>query len=188
MLGLQRSAGNAAVRGLIGRSVVQREVSEAQADRIAGQLHEAMAGWGTDEEAIYGASRDARRRISTRSGRRTPGCRSTGLEADLRDELTDSEMARAQQLMAAAPAAAAGTGEDRWAARKDRARDVAAQLRDAMAGWGTAESQLLNALTGRSRYEIVEIAGEYADPHRSRSRGRPARRVRAATTSTRRSA
>lgn len=162
MLGLQRSAGNAAVRGLIGRSVVQREVSEAQADRIAGQLHEAMAGWGTDEEAIYGAL--SGRTPTDLDAIRTAYARlsSTGLEADLRDELTDSEMARAQQLMAAAPAAAAGTGEDRWAARKDRARDVAAQLRDAMAGWGTAESQLLNALTGRSRYEIVEIAGEYA--------------------------
>ena len=188
MLGLQRSAGNAAVRGLVGRAgraggmggtggiggvagavaarpsraVVQREVSEAQADRLAGQLHEAMAGWGTDEEAIYGAL--SGRTASDLDAIRAAYARlsSTGLEADLRDELTDDEMAHVQQLMASAPAAAAAaTAEDRWAARKERARDVAAQLRDAMAGWGTEEAQLINALTGRSPYEVVEIAGEY---------------------------
>lgn len=181
MLGLQRSAGNAAVRGLVGRAgrpvaaggsagrgprptqaVVQRDVSEAQADRLAGQLHEAMEGWGTDEEAIYGALSGRTR--TDLDAIRTAYARlsSAGLEADLQDELTDDELAHVRQLMASAPAAEAGTAEDRWAARKDRARDVAAQLRDAMQGWGTEEAQLLNALTGRSPYEIVEIAGEYA--------------------------
>lgn len=181
MLGLQRSAGNAAVRGLVGRAgrpvaaggsagrgprptqaVVQRNVSEAQADRLAGQLNEAMEGWGTDEEAIYGALSGRTR--TDLDAIRTAYARlsSAGLEADLQDELTDDELAHVRQLMASAPAAGAGTTEDRWAARKDRARDVAAQLRDAMQGWGTEEAQLLNALTGRSPYEIVEIAGEYA--------------------------
>jgi peptidoglycan hydrolase-like protein with peptidoglycan-binding domain len=172
VLGLQRAAGNAAVRGLVGggpasraSAAVQREVSPSQAEGIAGQLHEAMAGWGTDEEAIYGAlsgrTREDLDLIRTAYARVS----SAGLDADLQDELTVDEMARVTRLMAtgAAPAAGAApaTGEERAAARENRARDVAGQLRDAMAGWGTAESQIFNALTGRTPHEIVQIAGEY---------------------------
>lgn len=169
LLGLQRAAGNAAVRGLLlGRApapragaIVQREISASQAESVAGQLHEAMEGWGTDEDAIYGALSGRTRTDLDQIRAAYARLSSAGLEADLRDELTDDEMARVTRLMASGPAAEGGTNEDRWAARKDRARDVAAQLRDAMQGWGTAESQLLNALTGRTPYEIVEIASEY---------------------------
>ena len=179
LMGLQRAAGNVAVGRLVRREAirppvqravtairlpVQRAVTPEQATSIAARLREAMAGWGTDEEAIYGA-------LSGRTASDLAAIREayallspTGLDADLRDELTDDELAHVQSLMASATAAgtaAGATPEERYQARKNRARDVAGQLQEAMAGWGTDETQLINALAGRTPYEIVEIAGEY---------------------------
>ena len=169
VLSLQRSAGNAAVRSLVDRAgrtpalSVQREVSVDQAGRIAERLHDAMKGWGTDEEAIYGA-------LSGRSQTDVDAITlaykkysEDGLDADLKDELTDSEYAHVKQLLRTAPAATEGNREDQWGQRTTRAKDVATQLKEAMEGWGTEEDQIFNALEGREPYEIVEIAREYTN-------------------------
>src|SRR5829696_5331170 len=117
MLGLQRAAGNAAVLGLVARAsdhrpppaaarphvaaarpvpappLVQRQVTEAQAESLAGQLFEAMDGWGTDEDAIYGAlsGRTQEDLVAIRAAYATRSA--PGLDADLSDDLTASELA-----------------------------------------------------------------------------------------------
>ena len=52
---IQRTAGNRAASAVVQRLTVQRAISADQAGAIARQLEDAMSGWGTDEEAIYGA-------------------------------------------------------------------------------------------------------------------------------------
>ena len=84
------------------------------------------------------------------------------LDADLRDELTDSEYAKVKSLIATALAErhrndAGGALE----ARKKRGIETAQQLYEAMRGWGTDETQLLNAIQGRSPRELIEIARQY---------------------------
>jgi hypothetical protein len=160
---LQGTAGNrATVQALrtTGAVTVQRAIGGDQAAATAGQLHKAMAGWGTDEEAIYGA-------LAGRTGddmgvirdtyRRTYG---NSLDAELRDELNDSEFARIKPVLEA-PADTTMAPLDREISAMDRSEAVAAQLRDAMAGWGTDETQIFNALTGRTPTEIEAIAAAY---------------------------
>ncbi len=138
-------------------------MSPVQADRVARQLLDAMDRWGTDEEAIYGAlSGRSRADLDAVIAAYQPIAMHGSLDADLEDELTSSELARARQLMSSAEAEAAVTNaEEALEQRAVRARDVARQLDEAMRNLGTDESQLINSLTGRSPYEIVEIAREY---------------------------
>ena len=78
-----------------GVPVVQRELSVSAAELIARRLHSAMEGWGTDEEAIYGA-------LSGRTPTDYQAIKEAyakvydhkDLDAELADELNDSEMAR----------------------------------------------------------------------------------------------
>jgi peptidoglycan hydrolase-like protein with peptidoglycan-binding domain len=189
IVALQRLAGNRAVGNMMARRagrpaaasipaaapstpaptarhpVIQRAISPEMADSIANRLSKAMRGWGTDEEAIYGA-------LSGRSvddlnliiDKYKPLAMKGGLVADLKDELTDSEYARVKALTDTAVTEAKATSpEDVLAAGQKRGRETAAQLQEAMRGWGTDESQLLNALQGRSPHELVEIARQYKD-------------------------
>ncbi|HYO43978.1 MAG TPA: peptidoglycan-binding protein [Candidatus Limnocylindrales bacterium] len=180
VLGLQRTAGNAAVGRLVRgpsmerqrasggalRPTVQRVISAEQAGRVARQLLDAMDRWGTDEEAIYGALSGRRKAdLDAIVAAYGPIAMHGSLDADLADELTESELARVRGLMASAAAetAAAGDQEQQLALRTARAQDIARQLDEAMRDAGTDETQLINALTGRSPFEIVEIARAYAD-------------------------
>ncbi len=179
MLGLQRTAGNAAVGRLVRRAAagappvtggasrpaVQRVMSADQAGRIARQLLDAMDRWGTDEEAIYGALSGRRRAdLDAVIAAYQPIAMHGSLDADLEDELTESELARARQLMSTATDdGAVANAEEALEQRAVRARDVARQADEAMRDLGTDETQLINALTGRTPYEIMEIAREYHD-------------------------
>ncbi len=161
---LQRSAGNrATVEAIRSGAVVQRAVTVQQADAIARRLHDAMEGWGTDEEAVYGAL----------SGR-TPGdveairdaylrLYDTTLQSDIDDEFSGDELARANRLLqgSAAPAENATPAEKETATTR-RAGEIAAHLKEAMEGWGTEEDEIFNALEGRTAAELSEIAREYA--------------------------
>ena len=175
VLELQRSAGNAAVAEMLDSAgdprrsagggpprTVQRAISGEQADRIARQLDNAMEGWGTDEEAIYGAlsgrSKADIERIRTAY---LPFADEGSLDADLRDELTDGEMARVTRIIDAAVDEEAGTPEETAARRAGRAKSVAQQLDEAMRDLGTEEDQIYNVLTGRTPHEMVGIAREY---------------------------
>jgi hypothetical protein len=160
---LQAQAGNrATVQRIRDGAVVQRELTIGQAATIAARLHDAMEGWGTDEDAIYGALTS-----------RTPDdieeikdayfiAYDTTLLADLRDEMSGDELARAERLLqgTAAPGARA-TAAETAAATRATARAIAEQLRDAMAGLGTEEDQIYNALEGRTQGEIGAIRTEY---------------------------
>ncbi|HEV8545881.1 MAG TPA: peptidoglycan-binding protein [Candidatus Limnocylindrales bacterium] len=145
--------------------MVQRAVNAAQADSIAHRLDKAMRGWGTDEEAIYGAlSGRTRPDLDLITSAYQPLSQEGSLDADLRSELTDGEYAHVTALLNSAVAAeTATTPEAAVAARVSRGRDVATQLHEAMRGLGTDETQLLNSLAGRTPYDIVEIARQYHD-------------------------
>jgi hypothetical protein len=72
----------------------------AAAEQAARQLHRAMDQWGTDEEAIFaaltGRTKDERDAIKAAYSRITRG---RSLEADLRDELSGSELTEALRLL-----------------------------------------------------------------------------------------
>lgn len=129
------------------------------ADMIAAQLDDAMRGLGTDETAIYGALtgrttaelqaiKDAYRR---RTGRE--------LEADLRDELSGSELTRALRLLnqgMLAPEdelylAMAGLGTD---------EDTIFRVLDAMAGSSTAITAMETAYRTKYGDLIADLRGD----------------------------
>jgi len=152
---LQSAAGNRATG-----TVVQRAIGWSQAEVLARRLEDAMAGLGTDEEAIYGALagrtaddmkdiRDCYRQLFGGS-----------LDAALRDELTDDEFERIRGVLEA-PAEATMNAGERQRAAMDAAGAIAGQLHDAMEGLGTEEDQIFNALTGRTPSEIEEISRTY---------------------------
>lgn len=120
-----------------------------------------MSGWGTDEEAIYGA-------LSGRTGGDMQAIRDAyrrlfgeDLDAELRDELNDSELARVTAMMPKAADESKLSDADRAADASNRARVVASQIRDAIDGLGTEEAQIYNSLTGRTSAELNEIARQY---------------------------
>jgi hypothetical protein len=147
-----------------GVPVVQRELSVGAAELIARRLHAAMEGWGTDEEAIYGA-------LSGRTPTDYQAIKEAyahvydhkDLDAELADELNASELARVRAGLAATREASTLPADQQGAARVERARAIAQQLIDAMRGWGTDETQIYNALEGRSQDEVDEIRRQYYD-------------------------
>jgi hypothetical protein len=118
---------------------------EDRATVIANQLEAAMAGLGTDEDAIYtaltGRSTAELRAIEIRFRLLT----GFALNVRLRDELTDAEYTQAQRLLY--PLADA-----------DR---IAILLRDAVQGSGTDELEIQAILTGRTPAELTLINTAY---------------------------
>ena len=160
---LQASAGNRATAQAVTQGpVVQRFLAVPQAETIARRLHDAMAGWGTDEEAIYGA-------LSGRTPTDYQAIKEAyahlydhkDLDAELADELNDSEMAKVRRQLESTREASTLPADQQGAAQVERAQAIAQQLRDAMKGWGTEEDQIYNALEGRTENEISEIRRQY---------------------------
>ena len=161
---LQAMAGNrATVQALRPGRPVQRVIDAGQAAALAARLNEAMEGWGTDEEAVYGA-------LTSRTPEDLDAIREAyflnynkSLLDDINDEFSGDELARVLRLLqgTAGPAATATPAETAVAGASN-ARAIAEQLRDAMAGWGTEEAQIFNALEGRTPTELNEIARQYA--------------------------
>jgi len=146
---LQRQAGPAPAGG---------GLSEAMLQQIARRLREAMAGWGTDEEAIYSsmagrtqAQVDAIARVYRQRYQRD-------LAADLQSELNDSELRRLATLSPGAAPGAGGTAAEQSAGL---ASVVAVQLDEAMRGAGTDEESIYAALTGRTEAERRAIKDAY---------------------------
>lgn len=112
---------------------------------IANRLEAAVEGLGTDEDAIYAALtghsdaelRSIEQRFQLLTGQE--------LAARLRDELTDAEYARVQQLLHPTP----------------NPERIARRLRAAVQGPGTRERAILAALTGRSPAELVQVRTDY---------------------------
>lgn len=160
---LQAAAGNrAAVQALRPGIAVQRAVSLGQAAALAARLHEAMEGWGTDEDAVYGA-------LSGRTPEDLDAIRDAyflaydrSLLSDINDDFSGDELARVMGLLEGHPApTATATPEETTAATTTRAREIAEHLREAMRGLGTAETEIFNALEGRTPDELGAIKREY---------------------------
>ena len=132
--------------------MVQKKEMAFDADLIAVQLRNAMEGLGTDEAAIYAAMAgrtDAQVTLIAEAYLKLTG---RGLQADLEDELTRSELlALAQYSQVLGDTAG------------HRATAVAMQLRDAMEGWGTDENAIYVALQGRSTDELEKIGAAYLE-------------------------
>ncbi len=102
---------------------------------IKEDLREAMSGWGTDEDAIYSRLR----RASQAELQQVLG--DSGLMAELRDELNQSEMSRVLDMLQA---------------------PVADKLRLAMQGWGTDEGYIHRTLANASAAELQAVANDNA--------------------------
>ena len=160
MLAMQAHAGNAATQRLA-RQAAPGGLATSQAESIARRLEDAMSGWGTDEEAIYGAlsGRTAADMVVIRQAYQR--LFSENLDAELRDELNDEELARVTQMMAPVADESAQTEREQQVAAMNRGRVIVEQLVDAMEGLGTEEDQIFNALMGRTREEVREIRAQY---------------------------
>ncbi len=174
LVDLQATAGNRATVEALQRSpaagagparptpiIVQRAVSAEQATTIARRLEDAMKGWGTDEEAIYGALAGRTAADMDEIRKAYKSSYNKNLDAELRDELNDSELARVSQSMAPTADESKLTEAERLSAATDRAKAAAAHLKEAMAGWGTEEDEIFNVLEGREPEEILAIQREY---------------------------
>lgn len=142
------AGGNQAVQRLVGRAagVVQRSALPAPDNTaIAEQVHAAMAGWGTDEEAIFVALQQLRRDAAAITAAKAAYRSAYGadLEVDLRDELSGSELDLALELIGAGTAAAVPSGPPATPAEHETA---AKRLHEAMAGWGTDEEAVYAVL------------------------------------------
>jgi hypothetical protein len=126
--------------------------------QIARRLREAMAGWGTDEEAIYAALAGRTQAQVDEIARVYREMYQRLLIDDLQDELNESEMARLALSSPTAAPGAGGTAEEQAAGLADVA---AAQLESAMSGAGTDEAAIFSTLTGRTLAERRAIKAAY---------------------------
>jgi hypothetical protein len=118
---------------------------EDRATVAANQIQAAVAGPGTDEEAIYSALTGRTEAELQDIARRYKLLAGEELDARLRDELTDSEYARTQLLLHPL----------------NTPERVARALRDAVEGPGTNESAIMAILTGRPAAELPLIRAAY---------------------------
>ncbi len=150
----------------VDRSLVQRKVppSTAPADgglnqdmlrQIARRLREAMAGWGTDEEAIYSSFSGRTQEQVDAIARVYQEMFQRSLIDDLRDELTDAEM---QHLAIFSPTVSTQEGVEPSRSLADM---IAYQLNQAMDRIGTDEESVYAALTGRTVAERQAIKAAY---------------------------
>ncbi|HWN71230.1 MAG TPA: DUF4157 domain-containing protein [Haliangium sp.] len=119
--------------------------------RLADQIHEAVDGLGTDEEAVYSALSALDHKKENIDELRTVYQAKFGasLEADIRDDFSGSELAHALGLLQAreeAKPAGAGAGAGAGAADVDYDK-LAAQIRAAVDGLGTDEEAVYSALS-----------------------------------------
>jgi hypothetical protein len=151
LLALQRTAGNATVRRLVasGAATIQRAPALTTDDytTLAANLHSAMAGWGTDEEAIF-VSLQKLEKDATAIAALKKAYQDTykeDLESEIRSELSGSELDLALELLGAG-----GTGKAPMVGGAPAgAADVEAaaqRLHTAMEGWGTDEEAVYAAL------------------------------------------
>jgi hypothetical protein len=129
--------------------------------QIARRLRAAMEGWGTDEEAIYSAlSGRTQEQVAAIARTYKEMYRGRDLLADLKDELSDSELRRLAIFNPpATPPTAAGAPRPK--PTNAQAEQAAHQLHRAMDRWGTDEEAIFAALTGRTKDERDAIKTAY---------------------------
>lgn len=134
-------------------------LSDEMLRQIARNLREAMAGLGTDEEAIYASlagrtqeQANAIKRVYTELFNRS-------LISDLQDDLNESEMKHLANISPIVDAKGAGTTPAQQSGQL--ADMIAAQLDKAMDQLGTDEDAIYAALTGRTVAERQAIKAAY---------------------------
>jgi hypothetical protein len=132
-------------------------LSEEMVRQIARSLRAAMAGPGTDEDAIYAAFAGRTQAQVDAIERVYNDMHGRNLSADLHDELTEAEL---RQLAVFGGASGASTAGGAGVAGT-LATQVADRLHRAMDRWGTDEEAVFAALTGRTADERREIAAAY---------------------------
>ena len=101
VLALQRSAGNAAVTDVVtrrgARGIQRAPLPDKDNEAIVARLHEAMAGWGTDEEAIFVSLQKLNKDAAAiaKDKELYKKTYSSELEDDIRDEMSGTELALA---------------------------------------------------------------------------------------------
>jgi hypothetical protein len=171
LLALQRTVGNAAIvrwgrivsagsGGVVAAPAVQRALSADDQTALAAQLHESMAGWGTDEEAIFSALQKLKKSAADATALKAAyqAAYSTSLEDDLRSEMSGSELALALELLGSGGSAVGGPPAG--------AADIEAtvtRLKAAFGGWGTDEEEVYACLIpfGRDAAKLATLRTTY---------------------------
>lgn len=147
-----------------GSSRLQRQaalgggLTDEMLKQVARRLRKAMAGWGTDEDAIYAAMAGRTQDQVNAIERAYRDLFGRDLGADLRDELNDSEL---RHLATLSPGAAPGAEGNAAEQSAGLAQMVALQLQRAIEGLGTDEESIHATLTGRTADERLAIKQAY---------------------------
>jgi hypothetical protein len=160
LIALQQTIGNEAVARLVQRRAregeprtLARTVAETlDYDRLVERIHDAIAGLGTDEEAVYSALQmcqgDATAIAELKSRYLTKY--SESLEDAIRGDFSGTELEYALQLLnAGTPGSAQAIGSVPANAAEWKA--AASRLRDAVEGWGTDEEAIYAVLRPLNR-------------------------------------
>ncbi len=174
VLGLQRAVGNAAlgrrlrpspltsgVTGLTGVPTIQRVLSPDDQTALAAQLHKAMQGLGTDEEAVFSALQKLNKNATDAAALKAAyrAAYSTALEDDLRSEMSGSELALALELLGEGGTAVGGPP-----AGPADINATVTRLEAAFAGLGTDEEAVYACLIpfGRDAAQLASLKSAYA--------------------------
>ncbi len=114
-------------------------------EELAAKVRGGVAGWGTDEDKVYQGLGGARTAVERAALAKCYQARyHVSMEADVADDMGGHEMERAKALMEGKSAEA-----------------DAATIKEAVAGWGTDEAAIRNALRGKTPEELEAIKAEY---------------------------
>jgi hypothetical protein len=132
--------------GATAAAVQAKTITVLNFDRLADQIHKAVDGLGTDEEAVYSALTALEHDASNIAALEAAYKKHGDLRADLDDDFSGSELAYVKSLLT--PAAGAGDAKGAAAAPKepDYAK-LAKQIHDAVDGLGTDEEAVYTALS-----------------------------------------
>lgn len=153
-----------AVRVAAAGPVIHREVA-INYERLAAEIHDAVAGWGTDEEAVYralqrlGRDPDAIRRLEE-VYRQQYG---ETLEAALRDDFSGEELEFVLQLLNRGSATSAQRVEGAPPSSPADIEQAARRLLRAVEGWGTDEEAIFAVLLPfhRDRALLTQLEATY---------------------------
>ncbi len=114
-------------------------------DDLAAKVKGGVAGWGTKEDKVYQGLGGARTAVERAALAKCYQAKyHVSMEADVADDMGGHEMERAKALMEGKSAEA-----------------DAATIKEAVAGWGTDEAAIRNALRGKTPEELDAIKAEY---------------------------
>ncbi len=170
---LQRSMGNIAVATLLTGPRLLRLVTLTADDQTAlvEQLHEAMAGWGTDERKIYVSLQKLGKDATAIAALKKAYKDKYGddLEAELRSELSGEELRLALDLIGIVEDTSKGAMVGTVPTTPEGFKSAAARLYGAMKGLGTDEEAIFATLIpfNRDAAALTTLKTTYASEHSS---------------------